>query len=272
LAFGLDRRSVEPDGEQPVFRTAAILTDLSVSSPDRITPNTVEAMLRAWMRTIDGHRVWETMTEPDNGTVVRGWLRENYAYLRSSPRHVTPAIRSCPDPLIRSILLEHLAEEAEHAKLIEKAFEFVPPWLALPRARPLPTTTAFIGYLRDLAMIDWRGYCLALSYLQWSFDAKDSRHRAFYEAVSRQDADAGRFALAMREHDEIDQSLGHADDSRRLLAALIERHPVTREDVGRAAYVAQLAWSFLDGIRWHYIRGTPAEVQRVGWSAGSHWA
>lgn len=267
LAFALDRRLIDRDDSEPLTATAGTLTALSVDAPARLTVATAEVMLRAWMRTIDGHRAWQAMMEPGNETIVRGWLRENHAYLRSSPRHVTPAIRSCPDPVIRSLLLEHLAEEMDHAKLIERAFASAP-GSELARTRPLPTTTAFIGYLRDLALTDWRAYCLALAYLQWSFDATDPRHAAFYEAVARQARKAGRFASAMREHDDIDQSLGHADDSRKLLTALIERHPITHEDVGRAAYVAQLAWSFLDGIRWHYVAGTPAEAQRVGWTAG----
>ena len=270
VAFGLDRRlDVSTNTDVEVARIASILTDLSVDVPESLDVDSAETMLHEWLRTIDGHRLWETMTQAGGEPVVRGWLRENHAYLLASPRHVAPAIRSCPDPVIRAILLEHLEEEMDHAALIEKVFDSPADGTALDRGRPLPTTTLFIGYLRDLALSDWRAYCLALTYLQWSFTAGDDRHPRFYEAVGALGGDAGRMVEAMREHDAIDQALGHADDSRALLEALFARHPVTHEDVARAAYVAQLAWSFLDGIRWHYAKGPSAEAQRVGWAHGS---
>jgi pyrroloquinoline quinone (PQQ) biosynthesis protein C len=227
--------------------------------------NGLEATVREWMRSIDGHRLWSELSERPTLSLVRGWLQENFFYLSSAPIHVSSAIAACPDPHVRAKLLEHLKEECDHGALLKSGIDAVPDSVPLKSCRPLATTAAFIGYLRELAALDWKAYCIALAYLQLSLNAGDPRHGAFYSTVARLCPESGTLLRSMRDHDLIDQELGHHADTVELLTLLQDRHSLDRETMGRAALVPQLAWSFLDGIRAHYSRGAVAISQRLGW-------
>jgi hypothetical protein len=177
-------------------------------------------------------------------------------------------VAACPDRVVRDLLVEHLADEAEHGAILLKGLTSVGHAVAPDLCRPLPTTVAFVAYLKELGALDWRAYCVALGFLQLTLSGSDARpHGRFYEAVAAGCPDAKPLLDAMREHDRVDQAGGHGEKMSRLLSALHERHELTEETFARAAVLPQLAWSFLDGIRTHYGHGEAALAQRIGWFA-----
>ncbi|QLJ02815.1 hypothetical protein HZZ00_18540 [Streptomyces sp. NEAU-sy36] len=233
----------------------------------------LEKLVESWMAAIDGHRLWRRLTEEPTHPLVHGWMVENYHYVAGIWQHTGAAVAACPDPLIRAELVKHLIEEFNHGKMflrgIEKARGERYPGLPTDRMRPLPTTVAFVGTLRELAQRDWKGYIIALAYLQLSLTAADgrvdARHDGFYRAVFDRLPEAEAMVAVMRRHDDEDTRLGHGADTRALLELLTTRHRVDRESVAAAALIPQFTWSFLDGILQHYQHGEAAVVQRAGW-------
>jgi hypothetical protein len=268
LAYHFDDRVAGDAGihAEVVEAAADMHTRLSASEVDLSSLATLEAGLRNWLRTIDGHRLWADMVEQPTFALVGGWLLENYFYLSAAARHVSAAIAACPDPVIRRELLHHLEDEAEHGRLLKAGLGAAHSPVVVELCRPLPTTIAFIGYLRELASLDWKAYCLAIGYLQYSYAVSATRHADFYQAVGTKSPDTRPLLDAMRRHDSIDQNLGHEGEVTRLISLVRERHPLNQVTLARAAVLPQLAWSFLDGIRSHYTQGPSSLAQRIGWS------
>ena len=71
----------------------------------------------------------------------------------------------------------------------------------------------------------------------------------------------------MREHDKIDQSLGHDAAADLVMTLLVSRWPLDERVCARAALVPCLAWSFLDGVLAYYGRRGGIPVCRIGWTA-----
>ncbi|MDI5973360.1 hypothetical protein POF50_029130 [Streptomyces sp. SL13] len=233
----------------------------------------LEKLVESWMVAIDGHALWQRMTEDPTLPLVHGYMVENYHYVAGIWQHTGGAVAACPDPVIRNELVKHLIEEFNHGKMflrgIKKARGSRDHGLTPDRMRPLATTVAFVGTLRELAQRDWKAYVLALAYLQLTLSAAGttvhSRHEDFYRTLFDRLPESEQLVSAMRTHDAEDTRLGHGDDTRDLLRLLAQRHTITRESVAAAALVPQLAWSFLDGILQHYRHGEAAVLQRAGW-------
>lgn len=210
-------------------------------------------------------RLWSELLDATSTTLINGWLLENYHYLANSARHTSAAIAACSDPLIRNYLVDHLKEEASHSQILRVALnEFHAP-LPFQSFRPLPTTLAFLGALRDLGYHDWKSYCLALGFLQYSLEPLQPKHAEFYRLVKKSCAKSVALVEALERHDAIDYERGHEKSIREMLSLLTTRHRVTTTSLNRATIVSQLAWSFLDGIRCHYRNGELAVAQRIGW-------
>lgn len=230
----------------------------------------VQSLLKNWLRTIDGHRLWSELLDSPNPSLVHGWVLENYFYFSSAARHVSAAVASCPDPRIRAELVLHLEEETDHADLLKEGLADGSKWTSvvpLDLCRPLPTTLAFIGYLRELASLDWKAYCLALVYIQLSLAPQDDKYKRFFESLRSSIPEASRMWGGLLAHDLADLALGHNTDSQKLLTLLYQRHSMEISSIKRAATLASLGWSFLDGIRCHYRNGSMSVFQRLGWSS-----
>jgi pyrroloquinoline quinone (PQQ) biosynthesis protein C len=229
----------------------------------------LSAIARSWLRAVEGHRLWEELCEEPTVGLVYGWLLENCHYLASAVGHVSSAVAACPDSEIRALLVKHLKDEAEHSEILRAGLAATYPSLRSEASRPLPTTTAFLGCLRDLAASDWKAYCLALGFLQFTLSPGDTRHAGFYQAVLAKCPEARPLVDAMKHHDVVDIAGDHETDISGILGLLEQRHAVDQTNIARAAVIPQLAWSFLDGIRTHYVHGLVAVMQRVGWAPSS---
>jgi len=230
----------------------------------------LQALLKAWLRTIDGHRLWSELLDSPSPSLIYGWVLENYFYFSSAARHVSAAVASCPDARIRTELVLHLEEESDHADLLKEGLADGSEWasvIPVDICRPLPTTLAFIGYLRELASLDWKAYCVALVYIQLSLSPQDEKYKLFFESLRTRTPEASRIWRGLLAHDLADQALGHNTDSQKLLTLLFERHSLEIPSIKRAATLASLGWSFLDGIRCHYRNGPMSLFQRLGWSS-----
>jgi pyrroloquinoline quinone (PQQ) biosynthesis protein C len=230
----------------------------------------LQALLKGWLRTIDGHRLWSELVDSPSPSLIHGWVLENYFYFSSAARHVSAAVASCPDPLIRTELVLHLQEETDHADLLKEGLadgSESASIVTVDLCRPLPTTLAFIGYLRETASLDWKAYCLALAYIQLSLRPQDEKYQLFFEALDARTPEASRIWRGILAHDLADKALGHSTDSQKLLTLLYERHPLEISSIKRAATLASLSWSFLDGIRCQYRNGSMSLFQRLGWSS-----
>jgi len=230
----------------------------------------LQALLKAWLRAIDGHRLWSELLDSSSPALIYGWVLENYFYFSSAARHVSAAVASCPDPHIRNELVRHLQEETDHADLLREGLtdgsesvSIVP----VDLCRPLPTTLTFIGYLREIASSDWKAYCLALAYIQLSLCPQEVKYQSFFESLGARAPEASRMWRGILAHDEADRALGHGKDSQTLLTMLYQRHSIELPCIKRAATLASLSWSFLDGIRCHYRNGPISLFQRLGWSS-----
>jgi hypothetical protein len=215
----------------------------------------LQAQLKGWLRTIDGHRLWSELLDSPSPSLIYGWVLENYFYFSSAARHVSAAVASCPDARIRTELVLHLEEEADHADLLKEGLAKGSEWaslIPLDICRPLPTTLAFIGYFRELASLDWKAYCLALVYIQLSLSPQDEKYKSFFESLKTRIPEASKIWGGLMAHDLADLALGHNSDSQKLLTLLYERHSLELPTIKRAATLASLGWSFLDGIRCHY--------------------
>jgi pyrroloquinoline quinone (PQQ) biosynthesis protein C len=226
----------------------------------------LETITKAWLSTIEGHRLWQQL-ERGSFPLIYGWLLENHHYLSAAVRHVAAAIAACPDPLIREVLVKHLDDEAHHADILRKGLDACVPDVRPADSRPLPTTAAFLGCLRDIAAADWKAYCLAIAFLQFTLSPGDPRHDGFYESALASCPEAKPLIEAIRGHDRVDIGGCHEEDIRRLLKLLDDRHEVDPTSIARASVIPQLAWSFLDGIRTHFVHGEVAIAQRLGWAA-----
>ncbi len=230
----------------------------------------LQALLKKWLRTIDGHRLWSELLDSPNESLIYGWVLENYFYFSSAARHVSAAVASCPDARIRTELVLHLEEEADHADLLKEGLAAGSEWTSVVPVdicRPLPTTLAFIGYLRELASLDWKAYCVALVYIQLSLAPQDEKYKLFFESLRTRIPESSRIWRGLLAHDLADQALGHNADSQKLLTLLYERHSLDLASIKRVATLASLGWSFLDGIRCHYRNGPISVFQRLGWSS-----
>ncbi|GGM67229.1 hypothetical protein GCM10012275_42190 [Longimycelium tulufanense] len=233
----------------------------------------LEKIVDGWLTAIDGHQLWSELSQRTTFPLVYGWMVENYHYVAGIWQHAGAALSACPDPVVRAELVRHLTEEFDHGSMFRNGIETGrgDRYQDLPVAamRPLPTTVAFLGTLRELSQRDWKGYVLALAFLQRSLGTSEhglgERHEGFYRVLFGALPECMPVVAAMRQHDLEDTKLGHGDDSHELLTLLTDRYEVGPESVAAAAIVPQLAWSFLDGIWRHYRHGDAAVLQRVGW-------
>lgn len=276
LSYAYSGRAVEsagPTGSSPAAVARDFVRRTARDWDGRADEVGLEKLVESWMTAIDGHALWQRLTKEPTLPLVHGWMVENYHYVAGIWQHTGGAVACCPDPVIRGELVKHLIEEFNHGKMflrgIGQARGDQDHGLTPDRMRPLPTTVAFVGTLRELAQRDWKAYVLALAFLQLTLSAAGntvhSRHEQFYQTLFRELPDSERLVSAMRRHDAEDTRLGHGDDTRELLRLLATRHAPTRESVAAAALVPQLAWSFLDGILQHYRHGEAATLQRAGW-------
>ncbi|MFD0885305.1 hypothetical protein ACFQ08_12185 [Streptosporangium algeriense] len=259
-------------------KTAAAMAGTLTASTARgwngeTTQADLEKLIESWMTAIDGHRLWQRLVEEPTLPLVHGWMVENYHYVAGIWQHTGAAVSACPDTAIRAELVKHLIEEFNHGKMflrgIERARGSRYQGLSTDQMRPLPTTAAFVGTLRELGQRDWKAYVLALAFLQLTLSTAGkeihSRHEGFYRALFDRLPESEPLVSAMRRHDAEDTKLGHGDDTRALLQLLCERHDISSDSIAGAALIPQLAWSFLDGILEHYRHGEAAVLQRVGW-------
>lgn len=233
------------------------------------SPKSLYQTARSWLRSIDGHELWQALVNRPSFSLVQGYILENYHYLASATRHISAAISSCPDGAIQLDLIAHLEDELEHCELLRTVLERTDEIRHIKRCRPLPTTVAFVGYLRDLGTTDWRGYLVASAFLQCSLAElrSDKRHQRFYSEVIKAVPEAKILLDPLQLHDDIDEDLGHDDRAARRLERLIQRHQIPVESFERAAITPLLAWGFLDGIVQHYQHGGASVTQRIAWEA-----
>jgi pyrroloquinoline quinone (PQQ) biosynthesis protein C len=278
IAYGFEERvRPAPGAGTDIGRVVDAATHFvrrtAYTEDESTTLESAEKLVHGWMTAIDGHELWQELATRPTYSLVYGWMVENYHYVAGIWQHAGGAIASCPDPLLRSELVQHLIEEFNHGDMflrgISKGRGDRYGSLHPRDARPLPTTVAFIGTLRGLGQRDWKAYVLALGFLQMSLAPSEhgvaERHEDFYRGMFQALPEAEPLVAAMRRHDAEDTRLGHGDDTRAMLEHLVERHEVGAESVRAAAVIPQLAWSFLDGIRQHYRHGDASVMQRMGW-------
>ncbi|MCV7227685.1 hypothetical protein [Mycolicibacterium komossense] len=234
------------------------------------TTNELDGFVTGWLRAIDGHDLWDAMTdaaaEPE---LIAGYVLENYHYLASAAGHVGAAIASTTCPKIRAQLIEHLDDELTHCDMLGRALARHAGIQEPASMRPLPTTVAFVGFLQNIAHQDWTAYVLVSTFLQRSLSEtrQNNRGEDFYRTIDTANPNNGALLTALRDHDAIDQVLGHDAKPTLRLEETLKSAPISTCSRTHAAVAASLAWSFLDGIERHYSSGTGALRQRMSWRA-----
>ena len=222
-----------------------------------------------WIRSVDGHELWQTMAESPSDELAIGYALESYHYLASAPRHLSSAISSCPHSGIRRLLIAHLEKALSRRDVLGVGLRSAGVG-NFAELRPLSSTQAFVGFLELMAREDWRAYLLASTFLQRSLSARGSLNRRdlFYAKVGEMNHVARRLLSAAAAH-EIDCDI-HTDDEAapHRLALLLEASSVAEDSFHLAAVAPALAWSFLNGIVQHYGVDAAPHAQRTGWSSG----
>lgn len=268
-----DTDSISEDSSTELIKEASNIQK-KLAAPEFIFSDyeTLEQSIKGWLRSIDGHLLWKEMIDQPQLSLIYGWLIENQYYLSTAYHHCSSAIASCPYADIRDEFIKHLKEELSHADILEKELRKIKNVIPPRLHRPLPTTLAFTGFLRELACYDWKAYCIALAYLQFSLKPGDLKHDRFYQSISKKSPQLKSLLSSIQKHDLIDHVMGHENDMKKILELLLDKKLITSEVVARASQIAQLCWSFLDGIREHYKKGLVAVNQRLGWSSnGAAW-
>lgn len=259
------------DIEHPL--ASSLARNIRLLSPpghiDPVNAESLEATVTAWLRSIDGHSLWDSMVEKPTEGLIAGYILENYHYLASAAGHIGAAISSCTNASIRTQLIEHLSDELQHCDLLEAKLTAVVGLSSARHMRPLSTTVAFVGFLEAVARQDWKAYILVSTFLQKSLSEcrPSRRHSRFYQAVVDRNSRCGSLLDAIWFHDDLDLDLGHDDRCLRRLRGLVNEEAVSRESLKHAAIAPALAWSFLDGIASHYGNGRAALMQRMAWRA-----
>jgi hypothetical protein len=270
LAYAFGHRLSEPKStDHPlaciVGRTAQQLGSMEIE--DLRSANSLAAAVKSWLRSIDGHSLWDRMIKPSSDGMVIGYVLENYHYLASATRHISAAISSCTYTAIRLQLIEHLQDELEHCGILREKLASIGGINSPELMRPLSTTIAFVGYLETLATQDWKAYIVVSAFLQASLAEcrHDRRNALFYQSVIENNPTAGELLNTIWSHDEIDAELDHDAKPLLRLSELVRSEPLSRDSLHHAALAPALAWSFLDGIAQHYSGGRGAVIQRSGW-------
>jgi pyrroloquinoline quinone (PQQ) biosynthesis protein C len=239
----------------------------NITAPDCTSIASLEETITSWLCAIDGHALWDAMMQEESDWLVVGYILENYHYLASAARHIGAAISACTNTEIRLQLIEHFEDELRHCELLEGKLAELAGVSSVSSMRPLSTTTAFVGFLENIAHQDWRGYILVSTFLQKSLSEcrPANRHAEFYQEVIDRNPNAGNLLKTIWAHDELDFDLGHDARPSQRLRALIAEEPVTCSSLRHAAMAPALTWSFLDGIMTHYANGQGAVTQRIGW-------
>lgn len=260
----------DPEHDHPLpdaVRNLAVRLVGDGSPEDLNDAHALEQLATSWLRSVDGHPLWDVMSGAHNEYLVAGYVLENFHYLASASSHISAGIASCTDAAVRRHLIDHLDDELEHRDLLSQRLR-ESGYVTDPDAmRPLSSTVAYVGFLENLAHQDWRAYLLVSTYLQKSLSEirGSHRHSGFYQSVSDMSPTSGRLLHILREHDDIDEGLGHDDRPGARLAAMLECDRVSNATVQLAAIGPALAWGFLDGILQHYSQGPGALHQRNGW-------
>lgn len=222
------------------------------------------SIVESWMISINGHKLWDLMINTPKANLIYGYIFENYHYLNSSVSHTSSAIYSCTNNEIRESLIKHLEEEEKHSEILGKALaQFEEEFLSYRFLRPLPTTILFTGFLKELALTDWKAYCVAISFLQLTIEGNSSKHEEFYSSVVSKNSSIEKLLLSIRQHDILDGELAHTEDIRILLGQ-IEKVGIEESSIRRASQICSLTWSFLDGIR-DYYQNNNSVNSRIGW-------
>lgn len=234
--------------------------------PKDLNKNSLLDIVRNWMISIDGHLLWNEMIESPTEDLAFGFILENYHYINSSIAHTSAVIYSCPIEDIRNDFIKHLSEEENHGEILRNSLNnFQEQFFNISNLRPLSTTVAFVGFLKELAISDWKAYSIALAFLQLTLDAKSDKHKKFYKEASRQNEKIESLLNSIKKHDELDSGLNHEEDVFGIISKLEKLNLVSIENIQRASLVCSLCWSFLDGIRVHYKKNNSVN-QRIGWS------
>ncbi len=271
LAYAFGHRQSELEiSDHPLANITARTTrqlGSSLQARDLSSANALAAIASSWLRSIDGHTLWDRMMEPSSDGIVIGYILENYHYLASATRHISAAISSCTHTAIRLQLIEHLQDELEHCDILREKLVSIGGVNSPEFMRPLPTTIAFVGYLETLATLDWKAYILVSAFLQVSLAEcrHDRRNSLFYQSVIDNNPASGALLNTIWNHDEIDAELDHDARPLRRLEALVRSEPLPNSSLQHAAIAPALAWSFFDGIVRHYAGGRSAVAQRAGW-------
>jgi pyrroloquinoline quinone (PQQ) biosynthesis protein C len=222
------------------------------------------SVINSWMVSINGHKLWTLMLEQPTVNLIYGYIFENYHYLNSSVSHTSSAIYACTNYEVRTSLIKHLEEEEKHSEILNKALkEYEQDFLSYKILRPLPTTILFTGFLKELALTDWKAYCIAIAFLQLTIEPNSSKHENFYSSVIAKNPVIASLLLSIKQHDILDTELSHTDDIKDLLVTL-ERIGVEESSLRRASQICTLTWSFLDGIRDYYKNNNSVNT-RIGW-------
>lgn len=221
-------------------------------------------IIESWMISINGHKLWDLMISESNINLIYGYIFENYHYLNSSVSHTSSAIYACTNNEVRESLIKHLSEEEKHSEILGNSLaQYEKEFLSHNSLRPLPTTILFTGFLKELALTDWKAYCLAISYLQLTIDSNSSKHEDFYEAIISNTPSVKPLLYSIRQHDILDGDLDHTNDIKALLI-LIEKIGIDETSIRKASQICTLTWSFLDGIK-EYYRNNNSVNSRLGW-------
>lgn len=163
-----------------------------------------------WQRT----PFWRTMRSGDAArSLVLGWGVEFYHYVESANDHMAAAVAHCrTDQIVRRWLAEHYVEEHDHSRhFVEGLAECGFVSEQVRAAPPLPSTSALINYLVEIATTDFIAYAGTFAAMRSRLPPPPGELDRFYDGMIRLYPFARALLEKIRAHAREDVELDHHD-------------------------------------------------------------
>ena len=206
-----------------------------------------------WKEELFSTPFWEKlMSGKANRTELVGWLLENYHFIEGATVRLSMVVSTCRNERIREHFAQHFIEEYDHHKFFMRSLNILGISKEMVKAhRPLPSTLAILGHMRECGKRDAISYATCSAFLESTGeDRKDAS--TFYDLLDQYyDQEGPGFTKPMRAHSTLDEDYGHnewlekicseveilererADDALQSARTLVETLKLWTSDIGR---------------------------------------
>ena len=212
---------------------------------------------------------WQTVIEGNaSQELIVGWGVEFFHFINSSNEYMPLAVAQTPLPTqLRLLMAQHCVEESDHGRIILSGLaEIGIPERSIRESVPLPTTTALVNFLTELANANSLAYLSTFGVMQQRRERPPAiEYERFRDHLVASYPTQEALFKAIHKHTMIDDELDHNtlvfDDVVRAIGL-----PSCNEREAITSVVRRFAWSFSEffsGILRWYGRGVVMAPRRT---------